>query len=287
MAKLSTKGLAIIALIFSLLAAVLVYSYLQNLASQQTKQGQPVVVAKTDIAPKTKLTTEMLKVVSVPPEYIQPGAVQDINKAVGVVVREQIAAGEQVTQRRLVIAGRTGGFTTIIPANKRAVTVAVTDVSGVAGLVKPGDYVDIIVTFDDKMVGDNLSQIFLQNVRVLATNRETESASPGDSAKKDMTAPTSKLTVTLAVSPDDAAKLAVADEKGKIRMALRPFITGDAVVDANPQRPRDIVTSLAPPVAAVQYSEPAEPPTKGIMVIRGTDVSDASQATTAGGKKKK
>ncbi|HWQ61938.1 MAG TPA: Flp pilus assembly protein CpaB [Negativicutes bacterium] len=285
MAKLSTKGLTAVALVFSLLAAVLVYSYLQNLAGQN-KQGQPVVVAKTDIAPKTKMTAEMLKVVSVPPEYIQPGAVQDISKAVGVVVREQIAAGEQVTQRRLVIEGRTGGFTTIIPANKRAVTVAVTDVSGVGGLVKPGDYVDIIVTFDDKMVGENLSQIFLQNVRVLAINRDIEAASTGESAKKDMTAPATKLTVTLAVSPDDAARLAVADEKGKIRMALRPFITGDAVVASNPQRPRDIVTAPAPPAAAVQYSAPpAEPPTKGIQVIRGTEVMDASQAVPAKGRK--
>jgi pilus assembly protein CpaB len=270
----------VIALVFSLLAAVLVYSYLQNLAGQN-KQGLPVVVAKTDIAPKTKLTAEMLKVVSVPQEYIQPGAVQDVNKAVGVIVREQIAAGEQVTQRRLLIEGRTGGFTTTIPANKRAVTVAVTDVSGVAGLVKPGDYVDIIVTFDDKTVGTNLSQMFLQNVRVLATNRETEGA-PGD--KKDMAAPASKLTVTLAVSPDDAARLAVADDKGKIRMALRPFVTGDAVVATSPQRPRDIVDAPAPPV---QNSGPAEPesPLKGIQIIRGTDVMDAGQAKSARGKK--
>ncbi len=280
MAKLSTKGLMAIALVFSLLAAVLVYSYLSNLAGQN-KQGLPVLVAKKDIAPKTKLTADMLKVVSVPQEYIQPGAMQDLNKAVGLVVREHIAAGEQVTQRRLLIEGRTSGFTTMIPANKRAVTVAVTDVSGVAGLVKPGDYVDIIVTFDEKMVGEHLSQMFLQNVRVLATNRETEGA-PGD--KKEALPAASKLTVTLAVTPEDAARLAVAEDKGKIRMALRPFITGDAVVATSPQRPRDIVNVPAPPV---QYSGPAEPvsPLKGIQIIRGTDIMDAGQVTSARSRK--
>ncbi len=268
MAKLSTKGLIAIALVFSLLAAVLVYSFLKGLADQTAKQGLPVVVAKADVPPKTRLTAEMLQVVNVPAEYIQPGAVQELNKAVGIVAREQIVAGEQVTQRRLLLEGKSAGFSGIIPPDKRAVSVAVTEVTGVAGLVKPGDYVDVIVTFDTNILGEHLSQIFLQNVRVLATNRETETAAV-ETAKKEAN---TKMTVTLAVSPDEATRLAVADEKGKIRLALRPYLPGNAIIVANALKPRDIVNASIPqaaPAAAADRPIPA-PVVRGIQVIRGT-----------------
>jgi len=267
-AKLSTKGLIAIALVFSLLAAVLVYSFLKGLADQTAKQGLPVVVAKADVPPKTRLTAEMLQVVNVPAEYIQPGAVQELDKAVGIVAREQIVAGEQVTQRRLLLEGKSAGFTGIIPPDKRAVSVAVTEVTGVAGLVKPGDYVDVIVTFDTNILGEHLSQIFLQNVRVLAANRDTEAAA-AEAGKKETTTNT-KMTVTLAVSPEEATRLTVADEKGKIRLVLRPYLPGGAVVVANALKPRDIVNASAPqPAPAAGWSGPAPAP-KGIQVIRGT-----------------
>ncbi len=266
MAKLSTKGLIVIALVFSLAAAGLVYSYLQSLAARNVRPGLPVVVAKADIAPKTKMTAAMLKVVEVPDDYIQPGAVRDINKAVGVVAREQIAAGEQVTQRRLFIEGKSAGFSGIIPPGRRAVSVAVTEVSGVAGLVKAGDFVDVIVTFDPNVAGAHLSQIVLQNLKVLATNRDTETGAAGDGVKKDGAG---KTTVTLAVTPDDAARLAVADEKGKIRLALRPYLPGEeAIVATVAVKPRDIVDAPAAPV--VSAGPPAAPPVRGIEVIRGT-----------------
>ncbi|MDT8903666.1 Flp pilus assembly protein CpaB [Anaeroselena agilis] len=268
MAKLSPKGLVAVALVFSLAAAVLVYSYLKGLADQTVRQGLPVVVAKADIPPKTKMTADMLQVVNVPPEYIQPGAVQEVGKAVGAVVRDKIVAGEQITQRRLFIAGQSSGFTGIIPPDKRAVSVAVTEVTGVAGLVRPGDYVDVIVTFDTNIIGEHLSQIFLQNVRVLAVNRETETGAP-EGAKKEAS---SKMTVTLAVSPDEAARLTVAEEKGKIRLVLRPYLPSDVMVVTNALKPRDIVNASAPPAApqaATGGAAPAPSP-KGIQVIRGT-----------------
>ncbi len=270
MKKLSTKGLVVIALVFSLLAAVLVYSYLQSLAARTVKPGVPVVVAKADIPPKTQISAEMLKVMNVPAEYIQPGALQDINKAVGVVAREQIVAGEQITQRRLFIEGKSGTFSGIIPKDKRAVTVAVTEVTGVAGMVKPGDFVDIIVTFDPNTVGEHLSQIFLQNVKVLAFNRETEAGSADGGAKKETAV---KMTVTLAVSPEEATRLAVADEKGKIRLALRPYLPGEGVVVANALKPRDIVNASGPTAPAQGAASPPSAPApaaKGIQVIRGT-----------------
>jgi len=272
-AKLSGRGLLMIALVLSLLTSVLVYSYLKGVANQAAKQGTPVIVAKVDIPPKTLITAEMVQETSVPPEYIQPGAIIAMTDVVGITSREQIVAGEQITQRRLAVQGQTRGFAGTIPNDKRAVTVAVTEVTGVAGFVKAGDYVDILVTFDTNTVGENVSQIVLQNLLVLAVDRETKD-------KKEA----GKMTVTLAVTPVEAARLTVADEKGKIRMALRPYISTSAVIAANGVTPKELVGSYAAPEktssdsggARASAPPPVIPPSTGIQVIRGTKVETAA-----------
>lgn len=269
MARLSTRGLVVIALILSVVMAALVYSYLNNLAARTVvKEGVPVVVAKVDIPPKTRVTAEMVRISMVPAEYLQPGAMVELTKVVGVIAREQVLTGEQVTQRRLLLEAKSAGLSGLIPRDKRAVSVAVTEVSGVAGLVKPGDYVDVIVTFDTNTVGEHVSQIFLQNIRVLAANRETEAVT-GESGKKEAS---KMMTVTLAVSPAEATRLAVADEKGKIRLAMRPYIPEDGIVQVSAMKPHDIVNVPAPPPpsASVAPGQPAGPPAKGILLIRGT-----------------
>lgn len=281
MAKLSGRGLLMIALVLSLLTSVLVYSYLKGVANQAAKQGTPVIVAKVDIPPKTLITAEMVQETSVPPEYIQPGAIIAMTDVVGITSREQIVAGEQITQRRLAVQGQTRGFAGTIPNDKRAVTVAVTEVTGVAGFVKAGDYVDILVTFDTNTVGENVSQIVLQNLLVLAVDRETE-ASQAEASKDKKEA--GKMTVTLAVTPVEAARLTVADEKGKIRMALRPYISTSAVIAANGVTPKELVGSYAAPEktssdsggARASAPPPVIPPSTGIQVIRGTKVETAA-----------
>ncbi|MDR3562943.1 MAG: Flp pilus assembly protein CpaB [Negativicutes bacterium] len=273
MAKLSGRGLMVIALILSLLTAGLVYSYLKGVANQAIKPGKPVIVAKVDIPPKTVITPEMVQESSVPAEYIQPGAIVTMAEVVGVTSREQIVAGEQITQRRLAIPGQSRGFAGMIPNDKRAMTLSVTDVTGVAGFVKAGDYVDVLVTFDTNTVGENVSQIILQNMLVLAVDRETD-AGQADAAK-DKKEAASKTAVTLAVTPEEAAKLAVADEKGKIRMALRPSIPATGTVAAIGVTPKELVGSYTVPEKSGGGGKPSEPPAKTppaptIQVIRGT-----------------
>jgi pilus assembly protein CpaB len=276
-AKLSGRGLLLIALVLSLLTTALVYSYLNGVANQANKPGKPVVVAKVDIPPKTLITAEMVQMASVPAEYIQPGAIIATADVIGITSREQIVAGEQITQTRLSIPGQTRGFAGIIPSDKRAVTVAVTEVTGVAGFLKAGDYVDVLVTFDTNTVGENVSRIVLQNLLVLAVDRETE-AGQADSGKDKKEA--SKMTVTLAVSPEEASQLTVADEKGKIRMALRPSLPANGTVAASSVTPKELVGSYAAPEksSAPAAAKPSEPPAKSppagpmIQVIRGTKI---------------
>lgn len=252
MTKVSKKSLLLVAVALSAVFAFMVYRYLNTPTAAET-----VIVAKTDIAPKTTVTADMIKEVSVPKDYIQPNALKDKKNVVGSITRENVVAGEQITSRRLVIAGKSIGFTGIIPKDKRAMTVAVTEESGVAGFPKPGDYVDVVVTFDQKEFGEPVSQIILQNLLVLATNHEIEGGeSVTATAGKTTGSTTSKTnTVTLAVNPLEAAQLALSDEKGKVRFALRPFLAFDSIAATSAVTPTSLIGKKA---AAVQaYNTPA------------------------------
>jgi len=306
-AKLSNKNLLLIAVVFSLLMAILMYKYLKGIETPPViAEGVSVIVAKMDIPPKTKITPEMVSEIKVPAEYIQPGAVTSLDKALGVMVKEKIMSGEQISERWLIREGKAVGFTGIIPRDKRAVTVAVSEVTGVAGFVKAGDYVDVVASFDASEVGDHTSQVVLQNILVLAANRETEISTgdiSGKEAGKDNGKDVIKVgTVTMAVTPDEAAKLTLADEKGKIRLTLRPYLPLNGIVVTEPVTPKDLVgihsspvkneqtppaqasQTPAPPVQAPSVQSTAEQPPKqettaakgqapfGIKVIRGTKV---------------
>lgn len=284
-AKLSNRNLLFIALLLSSITALLVYQYLKGATGVPlTAEGVSVIVAKVDILPKTKITLEMVSEVKVPPEYIQPGAVTSLDKVVGIMVREQIVSGEQISERRLVRESKSAGFTGIIPRDRRAVTVAVNEVTGVAGFVKAGDYVDVVVGFDASAVGDNASQVVMQNILVLAANRETEIGT-GDITVKESVKEANKMgTVTMAVTPDEAAKLSLADEKGKIRLALRPYLPINSLVLTEAVTPKDLVGIHVSPVkneqtppttaqpAVVERQNPAtvKGQSSGIKVIRGT-----------------
>ena len=287
MAKLSKKSLLLVAVALSAVFAFMLYRYLNTPIAAET-----VIVAKTDIAPKTTITAEMIKEVAVPKDYIQPNALKDKKNVVGSITRENVIAGEQITSRRLIIAGKSIGFTGIIPKDKRAMTVAVTEETGVAGFPKPGDYVDVVVTFDQQELGEPVSQIVLQNLQVLATNHEMEGGDSADQTTAKASATASKTnTVTLAVNPLEAAQLALSDEKGKVRLALRPFLAFDSFVATSAVTPTGLIGNKAPKAQA--YSTPAvqveyvpyeasndyyvpQPVNKSIQMIRGTKTETIS-----------
>lgn len=294
--KLSNRHLLVISLILSVITATLAYQYMKGVSTDKDAgELQTVVVAKRDIAPKTRLTVEMLQEEKVPARYVQPGAVSSLKALDGVLAKESIGTGEQVTERRLVMAGKNVGFTGIIPPHKRAIAVAVNEANGVGGLIKTGDYVDAIVGFDATNVGDNASRLLLQNLLVLAVNRDTGIEAGDKDASKEAVKTT---TVTLAVDPEDAPKLSLAQDKGKISLALRPYVAAPEQVLTQVMTPKDLLGvqasptrgSASPPATVPSALTPAMPPTlppamlagaaRGgrdssgpeVMVIRGTKV---------------
>jgi pilus assembly protein CpaB len=172
------------------------------------------LVAKKDIAPATRLDAEQVQSSSWSPAHLPKGAFTNLAELEGRVAAYPLVEGELVLEKKLAPKGTLSGFTALLPATKRAMTVKVDEASGVAGFVAPDNRVDVLVTIDKgEYNGNPLSRVLLQNLRVLGTGQKIESR-PGD---KPQVVPT----VTLEVSPEEGERLALASQEGHISLVLR------------------------------------------------------------------
>lgn len=277
----------LIAIAVSCLIAGLLYSYLSGLQTEVNETQGFVVVAAVDIQKNTVITTEMLKIVPLPAEAIQKDTYTDINEAVGIIAKDAIYAGEQLNKRRLLEDAKMAGFIGTIPSDKRAVAVGITDITGVAGFANPGNFVDVmLVTAKDKK---NMitGKILLQDIMLLAVNKNENSETKGNNKEQMATA-------TLAASPEEAVKLAVAQQQGTLYLALRPVhpdkrisLNNEINVYQASDNDRSSSEQVAykpaptpPPLAAKDYTPPpstnAEPSGETISVIRGNSVQSVT-----------
>ncbi len=232
----------IIAIVFGLLAAFLVYRAVSSSSGSSSGGGDvSVLVARQDIPARTVLTDGMLTLEHVPAKLKLASALSDTKVTTGKIARTQIAAGEQVLATRLAGSVNELGFAGQVPDGLRAVSILANEVSVTGGLIQPGDFVDVIATFnvndkgpdvdvfaskpDGGAAGRVMSGTLLQSVQVLAIAQDA--VTPGsNNAPSGGKVPAAKgnaeaRSVTLAVSEDDAARLALADEMGTLRLALR------------------------------------------------------------------
>ena len=206
------------ALVFGLLAAFSVSRYLSS--AQANNNVTKIAVAKVDIPMGTKIIPEQVGEVEFPSNSIPDGAFESADKLVGRVTVVQIAARETITDAKLAPEGTDGGLTAIIPEGYRAMTVKVDDASGVSGFIQPGALVDVVVVIDPKensINQDPISKVVLQNIKVLANAQNM------DKPKNEREATTVKA-VTLQVTPEQAEKLALAANEGKLQLIMRNSI---------------------------------------------------------------
>lgn len=228
--QLSDKKLGLIAGTAALVAALTVSVFIGGLWRDHQFQNQPVfvVVAARNIPAQAEIQVGDVELVSVPRRYIQPAAIQQLSQAAGRVAATAIPLGSQVTLATTLTLNAKSGIAGALQAGKRAVTIAVDEVNGVAGLVKPGNFVDCLWTVD---LGDDAGSRFttltlLEQVPVLAINRDIFSPAVQGPTGKDKSAATSEAAgrqlVTVSVSAENAAILMLAQESGRIHLALRP-----------------------------------------------------------------
>jgi pilus assembly protein CpaB len=224
MIKLRSIIFLVLALFFGLVASRQISKYIEYRVQKEKDAAkveniiptQNVVVASEDIVWGTRLTNEQLKVTLWPTDCVPESAFSETDVLIGRAVKTVLAKGEPILEPKLAPEGFKGGMTGIIPDGKRAITIKVNEVAGVAGFVLPGSKVDIILTVDIKEKGSqdksSVSKMLLQNMLVLAVDQKMS---------QDEENPVIVNAVTLLVSPEETEKLALSNSKGKLQLAMR------------------------------------------------------------------
>ena len=206
----------VVAAVVGLLASTLVYRVLKEVASGgQPHEMEAIVVATVNMNMAETVTPAHVKLLPWPAKSVPAGAVRKMADAEGRVVRGSIVAGEPLLDGKLApqLAGRGGLMPMLVPEGQRAVTIKVDDAIKESGFVLPNSRVDVLVSMaKDKTSQDRISKVILQDVTVLAAGQTVE--------LRD-NRPVTFTTVTLALQPGQAERLALAQSEGKLTLAMR------------------------------------------------------------------
>jgi len=258
-------------MILGLIFAVVVAFVLSTFVYRQFKQAsnvkpiatQHIVVASSPLQLGTRVDASNLRLIAWPADEPVAGTFARIEDCANRALITPVAANELILESKLASKESGAGLPATIPQGMRALSVAVNDVVGVAGFVTPGTMVDVLVTAKvgggNKSSEDSITRTILENVRVLAAGQKIEQDREG----KPQTVPV----ITLLVSPEDAARLAMASTEGKIQLALRNTVDTKkveppSILEANlfssgstppPKRTGPVVKAAAPPPPAAPY----------------------------------
>lgn len=261
-----------------LLAMALGCGFVAMLGVQQIMSGEKappietvsVLVARQEIEPGMKLEESQVSFESLPREAVPPGAVTEAAQYEDRALKSRAYPGDVILQAKLGEKGQYGASTSIRPG-LRVVTVPVNMTTVHSGMIRPGDRVDVLVTYSIRRPGRNETQrtkTVLEFIEVFAIDRMRE-AEGSDSSKG---AKVENLSVL--VTPEQAHLLMLASSKGKLQMALRNSadteqanvsaiddkIFDDAKASLGPEDSSDTKPAAAPPAPVKEVVEvPVEP----------------------------
>ncbi len=269
-------GMMALAIVFGIIAVALASRWLLNKSGGKANR---VAVATTDITRGQRIAPEMLRLEERAARDIPKESFTDTVLLGERVLKANILKGEIITEAKLAPSGTMGGMSALIGEGKRAITVRVNDVIGVAGFALPGNFVDIIVhTERDPVEGErpargalHVSKIVLEKILVLAVAQEVT---------RDESKPKVVNAVTLEVTPEQAENLDLARGVGTLSLALRNQIDNTLPVTAGATKQTlldDAPPAVAPPapvpVKAVKPSpvRRVSAPAKPVLVQRAPE----------------
>lgn len=240
---------------FGVLAIVLARGFINTAVNTQYEQAQavkapkqvkklktvPIMVADMQLMPGTQLTEQSVNLVEFPAKSVPKGSYKSyealfLDPNNPSVVLTQMVQGEPILAFKLSEPGGRASLSSHIGENMRAVAIRVNDVSGVAGFVRPNDYVDVLLTREIEPTnikryakqnsgGGNKavfsSEILLQDIKVLGADQISGTGSDEPKLAK---------TITLEVSPEQAQKLALGKSVGTLSLAIRSAGTNEKLV---------------------------------------------------------
>lgn len=278
----------------SLLFALVVSSIFYQMAGRagSSRQAEPtdmkdVVVAAKPLPIGVTIKTGDVKIQKTSSAAFPKGAFTKLEEVIDRPVVSGILADEPVLDARLAARGSGLGLAPIIPVGLRAVSVRVSDVSGVTGFVLPGMRVDVLVTGRPPTADGSMTATCLQNILVLSAGTTITPDARGQAINAQ--------TVTLLVSPEQAELLTLAGNEGKIQLVLRNG--SDQTIEKTPGKeiyelygrggrrhsaadegaPRPRQPRSRPAVVAVAAPPPPPPPAPvappEVVIIRGNQKS--------------
>lgn len=255
---------AIVMILLSLVAgAAAVFLASRWVGQQAAEKTTQVVVAAHDLALGVPLTAAMLQATPWPSGAVPISSFNELKALEGRVVRTAVFKGEPILEPKLAPEGTKGGLPSVIKGGKRAISVKVNEVVGVAGFALPGSFVDVMVNVMDGK-DKAVSKIVLQRILVLAVAQE---------ANRDETKPKVVNAVTLEVSPDEAEKIDLARSIGTLSLVLRNPIDRIDTETTGMRRDELLGQGAAPPV--VQAARPPAPRERPVSKVRSTPIATA------------
>jgi pilus assembly protein CpaB len=184
-------------------------------------ESQGIFVADSDIALGEPLTPQNVKLADWPKDKIPQGAITRSEDIEGRRSRSRLIAGEPILEGKLWGKGaRDQGAAYLIPPGYRPVTVRVDLVSGGGSLILPGDRVDVMLHVVKDLghdIPETITRTILQDVKVFAVNDVTGMEDGKDGGGKSIVA----KTISLLVTPDQAARVTLASQLGAIQLVMR------------------------------------------------------------------
>lgn len=259
----------------------------QSVNTVQVKQEEPkgpfVLVAAKTMPAGTFVTAENLKWQLWPKGALSESYMLKSNNKIedltGSVVRRAITQGEPLTSERIIKPGDRGFVAAILKDGMRAVSVQVNAQSGIAGLVFPGDQVDVLLTHavsqpaDENRPVHQVSETILKNVRVLAMDQKIDDTNAKPSIPK---------TATLEVTPKQAEILMVAAQLGRLSLSLRSLSDQDMSFDDTQEDAQVALHNVQALQASYTMDGEAsqllsqEKAPKRVTIIRGAEVESVS-----------
>ena len=284
-----------VAIILGLTAVFLANTYLTSRERQMAAQPQGMVriaVASLPLEYGAEITPDKVKFVNYPQTSLPPGTFRSVAELLPQGKRRVALRPIQVNQPLLAAdlsgEGQNASIAALLPDGMRAATVRINDVSGVAGFVKPNDTVDVLITRQAIGGDEQVTDVLLQNIRVIAMGQDASGANDKPSVTRS---------ATLEVTPVDAQKLVLGQQLGQLSFVLRkpgeeqniPAVETVSLNDLRysyygarpaaatpPDRQAQIARlsqpRRAPPVR--RAVAPAPPATKTISVTRGVETKD-------------
>ncbi len=234
------KKVRLIAVIVAVLAAIILYGFLNRANPQEAPQIKTVdiVVAAADVPQNTVLTVDHLRMKAIPEDMVMEGSFRTIQDLVGKLTRVDLVSGEQIVTERVSDIGTRGAATLdlMIEEGMRAITIPVNTVTGIHNMIHPGDYVDLIAHIEQEVEEEEtepteppaegeeaepteepetememVSVALAENIVVLAV----------DQVISELGSANGYTTVTLMVTPEQVTQIDWAVNRGVVRLVLR------------------------------------------------------------------